>query len=67
MVDYYLIEPLPVRVELMLRKGEAEPARVAGSEWSNLGTDTWLVSGQDESLAGTSFELRLREPLAFAA
>ena len=67
LVDYYLIEPLPVRVELVLRNGEAKPARVAGSEWSHLGTDTWLVRGQDESLAGTSFQLRLREPLAFAA
>ncbi len=67
LVDYYLIEPLPVRVGLVLRKGQALPARVAAPEWSYLGTDTWLVGGQDESPAGTSFELRLREPLAFAA
>ncbi len=67
LVDYYLIEPLPVRVELVLRKGEAATARVAEAEWSSLGTDTWLVRGHDDEPAGTSFELRLREPLAFAA
>lgn len=67
LVDYYLIEPLPVRVGLVLRKGEAKPARVGVPEWSNLGTDTWLVSDHADSTAGTSFELRLREPLAFAA
>lgn len=67
LVDYYLIEPLPVRVELRLKAGEAAPARVFGIEWSSLGTDTWLVSGPDAESVGTSFELRLREPLARAA
>lgn len=67
LVDYYLIEPLPVRVGLVLRKGEAKPARVGVPEWSNLGTDTWLVNDRADSTASTSFELRLREPLAFAA
>lgn len=67
LVDYYLIEPLPVRVKLELAKGEAEPARVAGPAWSSLGFDTWLVSGKNDKPMGTAFELRLREPLAFAA
>ncbi|UOD50073.1 type VI secretion system baseplate subunit TssG [Orrella daihaiensis] len=67
LVDYYLIEPLPVRVGLRLKAGEAAPARVVGIEWSSLGADTWLVSGLDEESVSTSFELRLREPLALAA
>jgi type VI secretion system protein ImpH len=67
LVDYYLIEPLPVRVDLRLELGQAQAARVAGAEWSCLGNDTWLVGEHKANCAGTSYELRLREPLSLAA
>jgi type VI secretion system protein ImpH len=63
LVDYYLIEPYPVRVELRLREGEASTARMASEHWSRLGADTWLTSGITDDQTGTSFSLRLREPL----
>jgi type VI secretion system protein ImpH len=67
LVDYYLIEPLPVRVELRLKSGEALPAKLSGPEWSYLGTETWLVCDQDQDPEAAAFELRLRQTLALAA
>lgn len=64
LVDYYLIEPYPVRIELKLRAGEASPACVASEQWSILGSDTWLISSSTDTKVGTSFNLRLRESLA---
>lgn len=61
LVDYYLIEPYPVRIELQLRKGEATPACVASMQWSCLGADTWLVSPRSEQQVGASFMLQLRK------
>jgi type VI secretion system protein ImpH len=63
LVDYYLIEPYPVRVELRLRAGEASSACVATEYWSRLGADTWLISDSTDDQTGTSFALCLREPL----
>jgi len=63
LVDYYLIEPYPVRVEIRLREGEASTACMASEQWSRLGADTWLISGITDDQTGTSFSLRLREPL----
>ena len=63
LVDYYLIEPYPIRVELRLRAGEASPACVASEHWSRLGADTWLISGDSDDQSGTSYDLRLRQPL----
>jgi len=61
LVDYYLIEPLPVRVELTLVDGAAEPAQLSGSRWGRLGRDTWLLSGECEQPASTFFDLPIRE------
>jgi type VI secretion system protein ImpH len=66
LVDYYLIEPWPIRVELRLRQGEAEPARLSALAWSTLGGDTWLVEGEQTGQVGMSFSLALRHLEALA-
>jgi type VI secretion system protein ImpH len=61
LVDYYLTEPLPVRVELSLLKGAAEPTQLSGSRWARLGRDTWLLHDEYEQSAFTFFDLPIRQ------
>ena len=61
LVDYYLIEPLPVQVELGIDAFEAEPAVLGESHWSELGSDTWISKGQGNAVASVSFPLPLRQ------
>lgn len=61
LVDYYLAEPLPVRVELSLRQGVAEPTQLSGSRWGQLGRDTWLLDDEHEQSAFTFFDLPIRQ------
>jgi type VI secretion system protein ImpH len=60
LVDYYLIEPLPIRVELRLRQWEAKPACLSEPAWATLGRDTWLAENDQLDAAGVSFALTLR-------
>ncbi len=63
LVDYYISEPLPVRVELSLLRGAAEPTQLSGSRWGRLGRDTWLLHDEHEQSAFTFFELPIRQRL----
>lgn len=67
LVDYYLIEPLPIRVELKLRLGEVSHSKLGMTNWSNLGSDIWLLSDLKAEAAGMSFSLQLRDALSMAA
>ena len=61
LVDYYLNEPLPVRVELSLLRGAAESTQLSGSRWGRLGRDTWLLDDEHEQSAFTFFDLPVRQ------
>lgn len=61
LIDYYLIEPLPIRIELSLRQGEAQSTRLSESAWSTLAGDTWLVEHGEAQAWGMSFSLALRQ------
>ncbi len=63
LIDYYLIEPLPLHVELRLRPGDAQKMQLASNNWSSLGRDTWLVSTSWVDPACMSFDLVLRKPM----
>ena len=61
---FYLIDPLEVKVELELRKGDARGARVlnparaqAGESWSRLGLDTWLAPETGQAPTRVQFTL----------
>lgn len=41
---FYLQDPLEYDVELILKKGEAQPLHLGGSTCSRLGLDTWIFS-----------------------
>lgn len=43
LVDYYLIEPVYLKVELELKPNEAGQIRLGSSHWSLLGHNTWLL------------------------
>lgn len=61
LVDYYLVEPLPVRVELTLRKDHASTAKVGAKRWSELGRDTWLLPLTPAADPSMAFDLPLRK------
>lgn len=54
---FYLIDPLEVEIELMLRPEEADGARLNSQQWSRLGLDTWLRPGQVQTAARVRFGL----------
>lgn len=60
LVDYYLIEPLPVRVELSLNKTYVQSSQLASEEWGQLGHDTWLLPKTYQDSVKTFFELPIR-------
>jgi type VI secretion system protein ImpH len=61
LVDYYLIEALPVRVELTLQEGQVTPTQLSAPIWSRLGLDSWLVTEHQSPNASMSFSLQLRK------
>lgn len=61
LVDYYLIEPFPVKIELGINAQEAAPACLGESEWAELGADTWISAGRPNPVANVSFPLPLRQ------
>lgn len=63
LVDYYISEPLPVRVELSLLEGVAEPTQLSGDRWVRLGRDTWLLPHAHAHTAFTFFDLPIRQRL----
>lgn len=66
LVDYYLIEPLPVRVELSLNKTHVQSSQLASEEWSQLGQDTWLLPNTYHESVKTFFELPTRNQKIYA-
>lgn len=62
LIDYYLIEPLPIRVELILRHGEVSPVELSATSWSRLGMDSWLLAQSSKDISSMSFKLPLRQP-----
>lgn len=58
-VRYYLIDPLQVRLDLKLRKEEAQPIALGAKDknWTALGLDTWLVHTQAAGEAGVQIML----------
>ena len=66
LVDYYLIEPLPVRVELSLNKTHVQSTQLATEEWGQLGHDTWLLPSTYDDSVKTFFELPIRNHKMYA-
>jgi len=60
LVDYYLIEPLPVRVELSLKITYVQSGQLSGNKWCQLGHDTWLLPESYQGPVKTFFELPIR-------
>lgn len=60
LVDYYLIEPVPLRVDLSLRKGQAQQASLGSSAWSMLGANTWLLPSAHQECAQVTFNVSAR-------
>jgi type VI secretion system protein ImpH len=54
---FFLIHPLDCDVEMILAAGEVRTSRLGRAEWSRLGEDTWLFSGEYGQ------EVRTRWPL----
>lgn len=57
LVDYYLVEAIPVQLELHLRPGQADPPRLGTGPWGRLGADIWLVQPQHEQSTHAGFDL----------
>lgn len=66
LVDYYLIEPLPVRVELSLKSTYVQTCQLSANKWGQLGQDTWLLKEQYQGPVNTFFELPIRSHLNYA-
>jgi type VI secretion system protein ImpH len=60
LVDYYLIEPLPVRVELSLKTKHVQTCQLSADRWGKLGQDTWLLPKNYHVPVKTFFELPIR-------
>ena len=46
LTKFYLVEPLEYDIELILTQGEVKTACLGAPKWSDLGWDTWIVSGE---------------------
>lgn len=57
LISFYLIDPLNVDIELQLKRGTVEPARLGGSDWSRLGLDSWLAPAAESMLAPVRFDI----------
>jgi len=60
LVDYYLIEPIALRVELGLAAGQAAPIQLGSPVWSKLGANTWLLPDDHEQVAHVTFDVATR-------
>lgn len=60
LVDYYLIEPVSLRVELGLAAGQALPIQLGSPVWSKLGANTWLLPGDHDQAAHVTFDVATR-------
>jgi type VI secretion system protein ImpH len=65
LVDYYLIEPIPVRVELTLKNKHIQSSQLSGKDWGQLGHDTWLLPKSYQKSVKTFFSLPIRKHKAF--
>ncbi len=45
LTKFYVTDPLEYDMELILAEGEAQPVSLGRLEWSRLGWDTWIFSG----------------------
>ena len=57
LISFYLIDPLAVSIELQLKKGEVQPARLNQGNWGCLGNDTWLAPVPESTLAPVRFSI----------
>ncbi|WP_319762566.1 type VI secretion system baseplate subunit TssG [Maridesulfovibrio sp.] len=55
LVRGYLVEPFKYDLVLEMTSGEANTAVLGGEEWSSLGCDTWVFSGEHLEHAKASF------------
>ena len=60
LVDYYLIEPVALRVELGLAAGQAAPVQLGSPVWSKLGANTWLLPSGHERPTHVTFDVAAR-------
>ena len=44
---FYMTAPFTYDIELILKKGEKKTAALGQTEWSSLGLNTWIFSGED--------------------
>lgn len=44
---FYMTDPFTYDIELILKKGEKKTAALGQTEWSSLGLNTWIFSGED--------------------
>jgi type VI secretion system protein ImpH len=51
----YIVDPLEYDLELIMSRGEARPVCLGAPEWSHLGLDTWLFSGDELGEVRTVF------------
>jgi predicted component of type VI protein secretion system len=42
-----MTDPFTYDIELILKKGEKKTAALGQTEWSSLGLNTWIFSGED--------------------
>ena len=59
-VDYYLIEPLSLKVELGLAPGQAAPVQLGSPVWSKLGSNTWLLPDDRDQPTHVTFDVATR-------
>ena len=57
LISFYLIDPLSVSIELHLKNGEVQPARLGKESWGCLGLDTWLSPVPESTLAPVRFSI----------
>jgi len=57
LISFYLIDPLNVDIELQLKRGKVEPARLGGGDWSRLGLDSWLAPAAESMPAPVRFDI----------
>lgn len=51
----YIVDPLEYDLELIMSRGEARPVCLGAPEWSRLGSDTWVFSGDELGEVRTIF------------
>lgn len=55
LVRGYLVEPFQYDLVLEMKPGEANTTVIGGEQWSALGCDTWIFSGEALEHAGATF------------